>query len=240
MQFDQFASSYNDHAFIQKDLIEWGLDWIKDHAIADASIIEFGAGTGLLTPHLVKLTQRPSYILATDLSPSMIEEGKRRVPEANWQVMDAWNASPKDVAHIFSSSLLQWCPNPQETLSNWARHLKKAGRIHVLLFIDQTLKELREFVPLEGIIQWRTLTAWKSFFRNAELQVIASREHVKQYHFPNSLDLIKTLKHSGTGLRNCLSGGRLRQLLKDYDECYNFNKGVISTWQFCQIVAEKI
>lgn len=241
MQFEHFANTYNENAFIQKDLIQWGLDdGLHTIPLTNSTIIEFGAGTGLLTQHLVQ--QNPSHLLATDLSPNMIEEGKRRVPQANWQLMDAWSSSPKKFNHIFSSSLLQWSPNPQQTLSNWAHHLPKNGTIHALLFIDETLKELHQLLPLNSIIQWKNLATWESFFKNAGLNILKSRQSPQSYNFPNTLHLLKTLKYTGTSIKNHLCGGSLRKILKEYDKQYPSlnNKGISSTWHFCQIIAQKV
>lgn len=237
MQFDDFAASYNSNAFIQKDLIEWGRPFINTIPIENTSIFEFGAGTGLLTKHLIE--QNPSRIVATDISSQMIIEGKKNVPQAHWELMDAWNARPLSVDHIFSSSLLQWCPNPERTIASWVQDLPENGTIQALFFIDQTLKELRQLLSLENSVQWRTKPSWESYFKDAGLRIVVSRETTKSYEFPSSLDLLKTLKRTGTSLKNELCGGQLKKILKEYDTSYQSSKGVISTWQFCQIVVQK-
>lgn len=237
MQFDDFADSYNDHAFIQNDLIEWGLPWLNIVPITNSSILEFGAGTGLLTKQLTK--KKPSQITATDISLSMILNGKKHSPEAFWEVRNAWDSSHQLFDHIFSSGLLQWCPNPQTTISNWAQQLSSGGTIHSLFFIDQTLKELRKLIPFKPTIEWRTLKSWESFFKNAGLQILLSREFTKAYDFSSALHLLKTLKYTGTSLKNQLRVQCLKQILKDYDKQYRSNKGVTSTWQFCQLVIKK-
>lgn len=237
MQFDHFASNYNNHAFIQKDLIKWGLPFLNTISLANNPIIEFGAGTGLLTKFLIN--QNPSQLVATDISPTMLEEGKKNLPQVHWKLMDAWNAAPNPFDHIFSSSLLQWCPNPQKTISNWAHHLTKGGTIHNLFFIDQTLNELRQLTSLEKIIQWKTLQSWEFFFKNAGLRIILSRESKITYEFPSSLHLLKTLKYTGTSFKNQICGVHLKSILKRYDNQFRSSNGVFSTWQFCQLIIQK-
>lgn len=237
MQFDDFAHNYSQNAFIQKDLIDWGAPFFDIMPLKDKSIIELGAGTGLLTRHLLK--KNITHILATDKSPQMILEGKIQVPQAQWQLMDAWNISGLSFDHIFSSSLLQWAPNPTETIANWGKNLPAGGTIHALFFIDQTLNELRQLIPLERALQWKTTADWKMLFENAGLKVHFCRDLIKSYEFQSGLDLLKNLKQTGTSLRNHLCGSYLKKIIKDYDEQFRLNKGVYSTWHFCQIVAGK-
>ena len=99
MQFDNFAHSYTQNAFIQKDLITWGAPFLDTLPLTNKSILEFGAGTGLLTQYL--LEKNISHILATDNSPYMIIEGKKNVPQAHWRLCNAWNTIPNSFDHIF-------------------------------------------------------------------------------------------------------------------------------------------
>lgn len=237
MQFNHFATTYNKNAFIQKDLIEWGLPFINTISIKNTCVIELGAGTGLLTNYLLK--ECPAEVIATDISASMIIEGKKNAPQAHWRLMDAWNARLKAFDHVYSSGLLQWCPQPQKAIASWAEHLHPKGTIHGLFFIDQTLKELHQLIPSSKRIEWRPRESWESFFKNAGLKVVLSREMTQVYEIPSSLDLLKTLKYTGTSLKNQLCGGQLRRILKEYDRRYASSKGVLSTWQFCQLIAQK-
>lgn len=237
MQFDDFAQSYSQNAFIQKDLIEWGSPFFDIISLKNKSILELGAGTGLLTKHLLK--KNIAHILATDKSPQMLLEGKNQVPKAHWQLMDAWNLPELSFHHIFSSSLLQWTPNPIQTLASWSKNLQPGGTIHALFFIDQTLNELRQLVPLEKTIQWRTAAQWKVIFENAGLKIHFCRDTIRSYEFQSGLNLLKNLKQTGTSLRNHLCGSHLKKLIKDYDAKFRSSIGVYSTWHFCQIIVIK-
>ncbi len=236
MQFDDFAHSYSENAFIQKDLIDWAIPFLDIIPFKNQSIIELGAGTGLLTKHLLEKNRGP--ILATDSSARMIIEGRRQVPKVDWQFMDAWNASP-NFGHIFSSSLLQWAPDPRLVIANWAKNLSIGGTIHALFFIDQTLWELRQLISLENRIQWQTRSQWEQIFKNAGLEVHLCRDLVKCYKFRSGLDLLKNLKQTGTCLKNSICGSYLKKIIRDYDKEFSFQEGVYSTWHFCQIVGIK-
>lgn len=239
MQFDHFAQCYSQNAFIQKDLIAWGAPFLDIIPLNNKSVIELGAGTGLLTQYLLK--NNPKCLLATDKSPQMILEGKQQVPEAQWQLMDAWNMPIQPFDHIFSSSLLQWAPHPEQVIANWTKNLKKGGTIHALFFIDQTLIELRQLVSLEKTLQWRTSDNWQTIFKNNDLKLRLCRNLTKSYQFQGALDLLKNLKQTGTSLKNHLCGSHLKKIINDYDGRFRLkeNIGIHSTWHFCQIVAVK-
>lgn len=237
MQFDNFAGSYNQHAFIQKDLIEWGIEFLDTIPLLNKTILELGAGTGLLTEKLIN--KNISSILATDRSLEMINVGKRKVPAAKWQEMDAWETVPEGFDTIFSSSLLQWAPNPAQVIANWARSLPTGGTVHALFFIDKTLRELRQLVSLENGIQWKTFEEWKSIFRKAGLTIYFSRELIKIYQFKSALDLLKILKNTGTTQKNFIEFNHLKKIIRHYDEQFNFNDKIYSTWNFCQIIGIK-
>lgn len=237
MQFDNFAHSYTQNAFIQKDLITWGAPFFDTLSLTHKSILELGAGTGLLTKYL--LEKNISHILATDKSPDMIIEGKKRVHQAQWQLLDAWNTIPHSFDHIFSSSLLQWAPNPLQTISNWASKLPESGSIHALFYIDQTLTELRQLISLENTLEWRTLEDWAKIFTDSGLTLHLYRVYKKIYQFPSALDLFKNLKYTGTSLKNHLCGNYLKKVIKNYNLQFPSSIGVYSTWHFCQIIATK-
>lgn len=237
MQFEKFADSYDANAWIQQDLINWGLPHIASASLKNKSILEFGAGTGLLTQHLA--AQQPAKLLATDASPKMIKLGKQNVPEAHWQLLNAWSPPQIPCDHIFSSSLLHWALNPEDVLRKWKALLPKSGTIHALFFIDKTLIELESCNASRGAIHWRSFEDWKSIFTNVGLQIELSRAAIKQYSFPCALDLLRMLKLSGTTGSTKLSGAELRRTLRTYDEAYKVPEGVTSTWHFCQIVVRK-
>lgn len=238
MQFDNFANCYTQNAFIQKDLIDWGLPYFDVINLDNQSILELGAGTGLLTQQLVK--QNISHILATDKSPSMIIQGKECLNKANWQLLDAWNAIPEGFDHIFSSSLLQWSPNPEETIAQWSKKLSPGGSIHALFFIDQTLIELRQLLSLEKTIKWRTFEYWIDIFKNVGLSLQLHRNLIKRYEFPNALALLRNLKYTGTTFKNSICCNSLKKIIKEYDKKFPSPNGVYSTWQFCQIVGTQV
>lgn len=237
MQFDDFAYSYEQNAFIQRDLIAWAEPFLNVIPIQNQAVIELGAGTGSLTSIL--LQNNPTHILATDKSSSMIVEGSKRVPQADWQLMDAWDAAPRLCDHIFSSSLLQWAPDAEKTIKHWAHHLPKGGTIHAIFFIDQTLIELRRLMPFESTIEWKTQGMWEMLFKKAGLDILLSREVKKTYYFPSCLDLLKNLKHTGAALKNHLCGKELKRVIKDYDQRFYTPQGSSSTWHFCQVIGQK-
>lgn len=100
--WDKLALSYQ-KKFMEVNLYNTTYDDFCDKIVKnDATILELGCGPGNITKHLQN--KRPNYkILATDVSPSMIELGKINVPEASFQLLDVRDIS--DLNQCFDAIL---------------------------------------------------------------------------------------------------------------------------------------
>jgi 2-polyprenyl-3-methyl-5-hydroxy-6-metoxy-1,4-benzoquinol methylase len=85
--WDKLALSYQSK-FMEMDLYNATYDQFCDSINNEtASILELGCGPGNITKYIQD--KNPNYtILATDTAPSMIELGKKNVPNATFQVLD--------------------------------------------------------------------------------------------------------------------------------------------------------
>jgi len=108
--FNEHAESYDQYALVQRDLVEWMGALVRDE-LRGGCCLEYGAGTGLLTRLLVESFEE---VLASDVSEEMVRVGKGHVPEAVWEVRDAWASrqSGESFDCVASASLLQWAVEP--------------------------------------------------------------------------------------------------------------------------------
>jgi malonyl-CoA O-methyltransferase len=154
--FDAAAKTYDDNAFLQREVANRlfeRLDYIKQ---APQRILEFGCGTGYVTQ---KLRERyaESAIAALDLAPAMCASAREAMPEtplfkrifkahaSNTFVCADAEALPiasESIDFIVSSLTLQWC-NPEIVSRECARVLKPNGLFMFTTFGPDTLKELR-------------------------------------------------------------------------------------------------
>jgi len=150
--FDKAATSYDEHAVLQREVasrLMQRLDWLK---IAPRTIIDIGAGTGEPTSGLSKRFKK-AQVIALDVSLNMLRQVHRR--RSRWGhhwlrrlpgvCCDAQLLPMRDesVDMVFSSLALQWCNRPDQVFSEIKRVLKPDGVFIFSTFGPDTLKELR-------------------------------------------------------------------------------------------------
>ena len=133
MRFDQKAFQYHDKASIQKEVADWFSQWI-DKDCSRLAGLELGAGTGLFTRHLA--LRGFHELCATDISQSMLNEGKTRLPNVRWEIQDAWRLEARKADRVYACSLLQWATDPIGVLSFWRDALLEDGRLLACFFIS--------------------------------------------------------------------------------------------------------
>ena len=235
MRFNEFADSYPEKAFIQKQLAQWLSEWVNGQFCSDANVADIGAGTGFLTQ---RLSQRFKKIQAIDKSPKMLEQGKYYCPRADWSLQDAWSfeaESPMDL--ISSSSLLQWSPEPQNTLAKWAKSLAPGGRMLHGLFIAPSLPEIMAIDARIIPLQWHSAEKWQEFFTKAGLKILRSEAQSHQFIFSDADALFSFFKKTGASDKNRVRPGHLLHILREYNQRFSCSGGIHSSWTFFRVEA---
>lgn len=239
MQFDQQSPYYEQHARVQRALIAWGVSELGDYA--HSRVLEFGAGTGLLTREWLR---RGACVCATDLAEGMVREGQKNCPDAHWMQLDAWEpravqGAPFDL--VASSALLQWAPDAQAVFARWKDLVKPEGELFALLFVEPSLPELREVCPEALPFQWLTTEHWLSACEGGGWSLQDSCQQKVSFVYPNTLELLRSLHGIGATEKNRLGVGRMRRLLKDYEARYAREQGTVrASWTFLKIRAKKL
>lgn len=149
--FSQAAATYDQAAFIQKEVGQRlldRLDFIKAHPEA---ILDVGAGTGKLTRQLQRRYRR-SQVIGIDIAPGMIEHAKN---QSGWEIwrnkphylcadLEALPFSAQQFDLVFSNFTLQWCFNLPQAFAEFKRILKPQGILIFSTLGPQTLLELRQ------------------------------------------------------------------------------------------------
>ena len=247
MRFDVCAHTYDEHAGPQRFFAERVVQFIcarrtfslsptgtKDEDRLEACptlIIELGAGTGVLTRHLIG-----APVHATDASPTMVERGRAAVPEAQWSVLDAFNQSLPVAALQVSSGLLHWAENPSATLARWKRSLAPGGRMVHAVPCEPCLSEWRALVP-ESPVPWRSEAGWLTVFERAGLRVTRSQSWTHAAICASALEMVRGFHRTGVTGRVRVGPVRLRQALRDYDALHRVAGGVKATWSWLAVEA---
>jgi SAM-dependent methyltransferase len=236
LNFNRQAREYQEEAYIQRETALYAAEFIEKD-LTGKTIHEFGAGTGFFTRYLI---QKGDLVHATDGAEDMVQFGKQIYPEAKWSIMDAWNPPAFDpVDRIYSTSLLQWAPEPVETLKNWRLELKSGGKSLHAIYAEKTLSEFFEFLPDSPFINFRTVRQWKAIFLEAGFTQVKTSVKTVSYEFDSPFALLRNLHRIGVNGSSRLNLSQINQLFSLYRAKYSLPNGKIySTWTTCVVEAE--
>ncbi|WP_029406568.1 malonyl-ACP O-methyltransferase BioC [Thiomicrorhabdus sp. Milos-T2] len=171
--FNHAAPSYDDAAILQKTVAERIDERLELTTIEPQTILDLGAGTGLLTEQIIKRYPQ-SQLFAVDLSTSMLQIAQPRFKGLRWpnlpkklngfiknckltrtlatkQAAIAINAdvnqlpfADNSVDLIVSNLMLQWCDDLDQVFAEFRRVLRPEGLIMFTTFGPDTLKELKQ------------------------------------------------------------------------------------------------
>lgn len=148
--FSLATRTYDQHAFVQKEIGQRLLERIAIVKNAPDLILDIGAGTGYLTRQLQQQFPK-SDIIGLDLAHGMTHYAKTRQPWPVWGKKPSYlcadtEALPlksQSVDIIFSNFTLQWCFDLAKVFAEFKRVLKPNGMIFFSTLGPKTLQELR-------------------------------------------------------------------------------------------------
>lgn len=237
MRFERRARDYDHHALPQRAVVRRLAERIPAASTPGAPALELGAGTGELTRALL---DKGYAVRATDLSASMIAVGKFRAPEAEWSQLDAWYPPAGCTPLLCSANLLQWCPDPADTLRRHRAALLPGGRMHHAVLVAPTLDELLSLSDAPAPIARRTAEDWLAAAREAGLNLLSHETLTLRREHPDALALLRELHGTGAVAQSGkLGAGRMKRLLDAYRRRFpSESGGVVSTWSALLFEAE--
>lgn len=229
------AAQYEEHAEIQRSVAMWCSEWLEPD-LQDQQAIEFGAGPGTFTRHIV--ARRCENLIASDLSPAMLALGAKNIPSVHWIQANAWKPQAIKVSRIYSTSLLQWAPDPVRVLERWQKLLVPGGRLLISLFVEGSLREFSASYPDFPALSWKSEAWWLSAAEEAGLTVKRSSRWETRLFFPSAALALRAIHNTGACASGSVPVSVLRRSLRRYEELFRNDSGVPVSWDALRIEAE--
>lgn len=234
MRFDSKARRYETMATVQRKLALWCSQWLESD-LKGRSSLEFGSGPGTFTRHLV--ARGCSRLTASDISLRMVEEGRKRLPQVDFRVLDAWAPPRCRVERIYSTSLLQWAPDPSNVLSRWRQLLTSEGRMLICMFVAGSLREFLDQGSDLSALKWRTDEQWLQEVRDAGFSVARHDTWNETLYFPSAVSALRSVHDIGACAREPASVPVLKKSLARYERATRTRDGIPLSWRALRIEA---
>lgn len=154
--FGASASTYDEHAFLQREIGERLFERLQYIKLVPERVLDIGSGTGYATQKL-RERYRDATLIALDLAPDMLQVarskaastslvkrlfGKQHDREYLCADAEALPLASESIDLALSNLALQWC-DPEKVAKEASRVLKPQGLFMFTTFGPDTLKELR-------------------------------------------------------------------------------------------------
>ncbi len=162
-----------------------------------AHILELGCGSGWILDELMQLGLAPEAYTGAELSLTVIEQNRLRIPKANWYHLTTYEttlpSSSMDIA--FSYFVLEHCVYPERHLNELVRVLRPGGRAYVVTpnFINMGILPSQNLGIAEGntrelITQKKFIAALFAFY-DSRFRLRRALRKLSKNHGPFVLNL---------------------------------------------------
>jgi malonyl-CoA O-methyltransferase len=186
-----------------------------------ARVLELGCGTGLLTRRLLDMAGALAHVLATDISPAMLEQMRRYLSDRRLDSMlldaesDHLPAGPFDL--VTSSLAAQWFADLPGTIKRLRALLAPGGRLAIATLGADTFKEWNAAHAQMGV-----RSGVPHYPTSHQLEAMAPGAKVASHHFqmsyPSAQAFLGTLVQVGARTARAghkpLDPGTMRRILK--------------------------
>ncbi|MCP5143218.1 MAG: malonyl-ACP O-methyltransferase BioC [Gammaproteobacteria bacterium] len=243
--FSRAASTYEGHAFLQREICDRTFDHLAPIALKPATIVDLGCGTGYALPRLRK-TYSSAHIIAVDLAETMVsaakQQARRWFSREHFLCADGCQLPLPDasVELVFSNLMLQWAGDLDAMLGDIRRVLRPEGLLAFSSFGPDTLKELRaawravdDFEHVHTFIDMHDVG--DALIRAGFASPVLDTETITvEYDQPRQL--FRDLKaigatHAGPGNRGLTTRSALARMERAYEQQRLPNQRIPATWE---------
>jgi malonyl-CoA O-methyltransferase len=147
LAFSRAAPHYDEVAVLQKEIGLRMIERLELVKMTPRSILDIGAGTGLITAELAK-RYRKANVIALDFALPMLQLARKRGswlrrPRCVCGDLDRLPFADRSFDLIYSNAALQWSNDLEHSFGEFLRVLRPGGLLMFSTFGPDTLKELR-------------------------------------------------------------------------------------------------
>lgn len=139
--FNKASNQYDDCAFLQKEIAQRLNQKLEVITTQPKTVLDLGAGTGLLSKHLIKRFA-DAQLISLDFAQSSLQKN----PAKHTLCADAHQLPLADNSMdiVVSNLMMQWCSDLKQLFAEIHRVLKNNGLVLFSTFGPDTLKELKK------------------------------------------------------------------------------------------------
>jgi malonyl-CoA O-methyltransferase len=234
--FHRQASDYDDHAVVQRRVVERLVGLLQEEGVRPARLLDVGAGTGRLLARL-RASYPDALAVGADLAFGMCKAASANLAQDRVQLVTAdaehlpFASSSFDL--VLSTSTFQWLSSLDTALAEAYRVLSPGGLFCFALFGEKTLFELRS--SYKTALRDGTDRS-HSFFARSEVAAALERtgfsaptvlsEMEVQWH-ADVPEMLRSLKRIGAGSAAPVAAKGLseRRVMLDMMEVYRKSYG---------------
>jgi len=159
------------------------------------NILEIGAGTGLLTRHLIKSVNFKNFY-ANDLVEKSKNYIEKIIPQVQFLQGNALKIKPaKKMDLIVSNAVFQWFPNLDKAIKTIKPMLKKDGILAFSTFAPDNFSEIKEITGLT--LNYKSENDLGQILKNNGFKVLYAKTFNQVLEFGTPLELLAHMKHTG-------------------------------------------
>lgn len=187
------ASDYNHHASIQQQVCQILINQIAD--TQQSSVLEVGAGTGLMTRLLIANIQSEQWII-NELAGKQLPILQAILPSAKVKIGDAEAINlGKNHSLIISANAVQWFNDPLSFIQQSYNCLQSGGQ---LLFNTFTPNNFLQIKKLTGQgLDYPAVDEWKLELEDSGFEQVKLSIHRFELPFANPYDVLKHMQLTG-------------------------------------------
>ncbi|MDN6296620.1 MAG: methyltransferase domain-containing protein [Halomonas sp.] len=211
--FSRAAERYDERASAQRHIGEALWQHLPG---STASVLDVGCATGDWTRRLAG-RYPAATVTGLDIAPGMLAEAKRHGGRVNWREGSA-EALPVDaqsVELIFSNLALQWCPDIDAVMAEFARVMAPGGRAAFTTLLDGTLEEIGFAWQRPGaLLDYSSRAAHRRAAQAAGLDIAHEDIRLERFYYPDMAAVMASIKGVGAQVARPASTGLTRRDLK--------------------------